>query len=279
MTISTRKRPLVVIAGWLGCRVSQLKHYEALYQSMGFDTFPLVVPTLAVIDRSLEKAATTVPISNIQWPMQQQLCTAPLEKKSTVTEWACYTLQRIHIQQPPYFLFHVFSNGGCFLWETVCRILEQGKRVDTSQELQTLTTNCKGVVFDSCPAWMGDDPAGLWKALQHCSPEDRQEAIDKHGQEPLQHIDARQRNHDYFHYLKTNTMDIPQLYLYSSNDVLSDANHISQVVKERQLRQTQPVLQQVWEESMHCAHMRQHPEDYQGAIKDFVQMVTLQSKL
>jgi Eukaryotic protein of unknown function (DUF829) len=38
MTIQGTRRPLVVLAGWLGGRVSQLKRYEELYQSIGMDT-------------------------------------------------------------------------------------------------------------------------------------------------------------------------------------------------------------------------------------------------
>jgi hypothetical protein len=36
----------------------------------------------------------------------------------------------------------------------------------------------------------------------------------------------------------------------------------------------------VWDQSMHCAHLRQHPEEYRQAIIKFVQLsTTFQSKL
>jgi Eukaryotic protein of unknown function (DUF829) len=269
----------VVLAGWLGCRVPQLKHYEAMYQSLGFDTFPLVVPTLAVIDRSLQQQSPSiiVPADLLSW----QQPPIPPPRQSTVQDWALYTLQTIHNRQPPYYLFHVFSNGGCFLWESVCHILDSRSAVQEEKELQKqLASKCRGVVFDSCPAWMGSDPSGLWKALQHCSTEDRQEAIAVYGQDCLQYVDARQRNHDYFHYLTTNkAVDVPQLYLYSRDDPLSDAAHIDPLIQKRQRNQTQPVLKQAWDQSVHCGHLRQHPDEYREAIVRLVQLATQQSRL
>lgn len=152
--------------------------------------------------------------------------------------------------------------------------------VGAPKDLPSLSANCNGVIFDSCPAWMGDDPTGLWKALQHCSVEDREQAIQLYGDERLRQVDARQRNREYFDFLTTNTLDVPQLYLYSHNDALSDASRIAALVEERQNHQSQAVLQQAWTESMHCAHLREHPEAYRAAVANFVQVVTKQqSKL
>jgi hypothetical protein len=74
-------------------------------------------------------------------------------------------------------------------------------------------------------------------------------------------------------------MDILQLYLYSMNDNLSILTHITNLVNIRRSVQKQPVLQKVWEELTHCAHLLQHPNEYKQAVKEFLIIATLQSAL
>ena len=38
-------------------------------------------------------------------------------------ELAFQVLEQVYTKNPDYYIFHVFSNGGCFLWESTCRIL------------------------------------------------------------------------------------------------------------------------------------------------------------
>jgi hypothetical protein len=325
MTIQGTRRPLVVLAGWLGGRVSQLKRYEQLYQSMGLDTFSMVVSTVAIVDctltmqqeqRQRQLPAFVVSNHHSSSPPVHETPQPPRSLDSTIQDWAWYTLQTIHDRQPPYYFVHVFSNGGCFLWESICRILEQhschGINVqqpddddDKSQNtsplsqnqvqpepvLTQLATTCHGIIFDSCPAWFGADPSGLWTVLQqHCSAEDIQQVMEVFGEDRLRLVPVA-RNQEYFDYLTYNntSMSIPQLYLYSIDDPLSNADSIAKLVQERRKQQLRLVrgrsccpiiLEYVWEQSMHCAHLRQHPEEYRQAIIEFVQLATtFQSKL
>jgi hypothetical protein len=318
MTIQGTRRPLVVLAGWLGGRVSQLKRYEELYQSIGLDTFSMVVSTVAIVDCTLtmqhqqvkEKQQPALIIPNHNWQSPHLHETSPLpppSNNSTIQDWAWYTLQTIHLRQPPYYFVHVFSNGGCFLWESMCRILEEyschgtntqpphespnTSPLSTNQVLQPgplfshLAKTCRGVIFDSCPAWFGTDPSGLWTILQqHCSAEDLQQVVDVFGEARLRRVPAG-RNQEYFDYLThNNSMSIPQLYLYSMDDPLSHAESIAKLVEERRKQQGRSrrcpiILEHVWDQSMHCAHLRQHPEEYRQVIVEFVQLAsTFQSQ-
>jgi Eukaryotic protein of unknown function (DUF829) len=322
MTIQGTRRPLVILAGWLGGRVSQLKRYEELYQSIGMDTVSMVVSTVAIVDCTLtmqqnqrQQNQRGIIFPKHQWTSQSihEMPPAPPSRIGTIQDWAWYTLQTIHGRQPPYYFVHVFSNGGCFLWESICRILEEhtyhGNATNQSPHeppvnttslsqnqhqpdpfLEQLATTCQGVIFDSCPAWFGNDPSGLWRILQqHCSAEDLQQVLDVFGEDRLRRVPAA-RNQEYFDYLIHNTsMCTSQLYLYSMDDPLSHAESIAKLVQERRKqllrlghgsRHSPVILEHVWDQSMHCAHLLQHPEEYRHAIIEFVQLATtFQSKL
>jgi hypothetical protein len=96
-------------------------------------------------------------------------------------------------KNPDYYnMFHVFSNGGCFLWESGCQILLNDKRFqnnrknnDQQQQQQDILTElslkCKGVIFYSCPAWFGSEPAKLWLALQHSTNKEKEDVVSVHG--------------------------------------------------------------------------------------------------
>ena len=46
--MTTKQRPLVVLGGWLGCQLRYLQRYEALYDSLGYETLS-VIPSPQVV--------------------------------------------------------------------------------------------------------------------------------------------------------------------------------------------------------------------------------------
>jgi hypothetical protein len=88
-----------------------------------------------------------------------------------------------------YFLYHGFSNGGCFLWEHLRTMMDDDDTFDDNTTTTiTTTTNTSshfniqsrlwGVVFDSCPAWF-EDVRGIQIALDHRTPNKRQAILTK----------------------------------------------------------------------------------------------------
>jgi hypothetical protein len=269
-------RPLVVLSGWLGCQLPQLQKYEALWQNLGFDTYPMVASTSAVVDACLHlqggvRASVTCDFGSHQIPR-------PPLFHSTVQDWAWHVFQVIEKEQPECFVMHVFSNGGCFVWESMCRIWEQAFKEEAllddavKNSLRKQRDLFKGVVLDSCPAWYGTHPEGLWKVLQTCPQQDLKQVIERYGQESLQHLNLEHclaRNQEYFDYLATDLLNAPQLYLYSQDDLFADATHITALIDKQRQTKTQAIHVQQWETSKHCAHLREHPEDYRQAVQAF----------
>ena len=98
-------RPLVILGGWLGCQRRFLRRYELLYKSLGFDVFSYVPEPHFVVDSCLKARPIQVPEG---WPAQ-----LPGNAKS-MQDMAWDVLGRIYNGQSSVFLFHSFSNGGCF---------------------------------------------------------------------------------------------------------------------------------------------------------------------
>ena len=273
-------RPLVILGGWLGCQRRFLRRYELLYKSLGFDVFSYVPEPHFVVDSCLKARPIQVPEG---WPAQ-----LPGNAKS-MQDMAWDVLGRIYNGQSSVFLFHSFSNGGCFLWEYTRRILDYNESSGCQQPvkgiLRNLMSRIKGVVFDSCPAWFVGSSSALGMALQHCTRMERLDILLRFGPGVF-FYDRRselkkqfQRCQDFFRYLFEDPLDIPQLYIYSKNDDLARFERIKELCLHRKSTQKKPVLIQTWDNSAHCAHLRMHPEAYKQTIEFFTEIMLLRSKL
>jgi Eukaryotic protein of unknown function (DUF829) len=153
-------RPLVVLAGWLGCQPKSLRRYRQLYQQqdLNCDVLLCIAPPSAVVQSvfssstvsssSLDRSLVTAPIG---WPFcyqqqqQQQQQQQSLENNGhppvlsapSMEALAWHILARIDQKQQSSksnnngstsaspIIFHAFSNGGCFVWEKVRAILDE----------------------------------------------------------------------------------------------------------------------------------------------------------
>lgn len=297
-TANRKKKPLVILCGWLGGQLPQLRRYEELWKKLGYATYPLVASTAAVVDACLHlqsdvKILRPLPPKDFSNIVTNNNVLPPPPPpplfQSKMPDWAWHITDIIHQRQPECFVMHVFSNGGCFVWEMMNRLWEHHassstnksddlEDASTAQMLQHQQSICIGVIFDSCPAWFGDNPKGLWAVLQTCPPEDLQAVVELYGEHALQNLDknlCRQRNQEYLDCLAQCAPMIPQLYLYSHDDLFANATYITKLIERRRRKRRQQcsaptIMVQQWERSQHCAHLRKHPEDYQRAIQQFV---------
>lgn len=268
----------MVLGGWLGCQPRSLRRYEALYQSFGFEVVSFIAPPRLVVDATFRSKPIQIPD---QWPAELS------EQPDSMQELAWKVLGRIHNKQSSLYLFHAFSNGGCFLWENLRRILDSSETCQqqpTKDILKNLTWRTKGVVFDSCPAWYGGPSSPLKDALGHCTRTEKLDVLMRFGpgvflKGGFERDRRIQRCHEYLKYLYEDPLDIPQLYACSQNDQLSEFERIDELFRHRRSKQKSPVLQHVWEDSPHCAHLLKHPEEYKQAIEVFTEIALLRSKL
>lgn len=299
-------KPLVVLAGWLGCQVKFLKRYAQLYEGMGFEVLPVVAPPTVIVAATYQGSRTTG-IGGLQHPQQQAQAKGGVD--DSMEALARRLLRRLEdthhshhhhhhhrntetdngLVSPPEIWFQVFSNGGAFLWEEIQRQLLQMREEERDKSVEA---RIRGVVFDSCPAWFGAEFSIVARAvMEHCAEEERASVQAAFGNAVLDGDDAgeesgwkdrrQKRNQEYFEFWEKGALDLPQLYLYSRDDPVCEASRVEALIRHRMLQPglKGPILQQCWDRSIHCAHLREHPDDYERAIRDFIQIASLQSRL
>ena len=250
------KKPLVVIAGWLGCQQRFLRRYKNFYEHLGMDAFTVIAPPLAVVEATLQRSDD---------PTGNQMDAVARD-----------VLNHIEECRPRQVVFHLFSNSGCFLWE---RIRYQ-MAMDPFKAISVF-----GVVFDSCPAWFGTHVSPLPLALHLCSEEEKQLVRHKFGDEIWgqetnhQGQQRKQRSQDLFGFLQRDPLDVPQLYFYCKNDALADFSRIQKLVLLRRHQINRLIVEKQWISSVHCSHILQHTQEYQEILTKFLTMALGRSKL
>lgn len=293
--MSPTQRPLVVLAGWLGCQKHSLKRYEQLFASKGFDVLSEVAtPTMVVeacFPKTMPPPALKIPKG---WPNHS--ATTP---QGSMQDFTWDILRQIYQRDPSYFIFYAFSNGGCFVWEQMRGILNlvgatsttmdddnprnDGTKLIRNEEehraLQTLQTKTAGVIFDSCPSF---DLVKVSHALAYCTPYERLEIAKGHGLDiaffpswlsPSRTATAEARGKVYGKTLLEDTSTTPQLYIYSQSDSLIPATTIDELVDfRRQLVGKDRIFRRKFVTSRHCAHFIDNKEEYAESIESFLQV-------
>jgi pimeloyl-ACP methyl ester carboxylesterase len=274
-------RPVVVLAGWLGCQRKALRRYEQLYRQLGFDVlFHIATPT-TIVDYTLHTHPILIPD---QWPLSSS--TTPTPPSMQDLAWQVLgQLHNLHDQQA--WIFHGFSNGGCFLWDQMRRILMEKDAMELPAQyvLNALSCRTKGVVFDSCPAWFAGNPSALRAGLSYCSWQERLDVLLRFGPGVVVYdgrVETQQRNQrcqEFFQWLHEDPLDIPQLYLAGQEDPISDYQHVDELIRHRESVQKSPVMKQIWQSSPHCGHLKAHPKEYTEAIETFAAACLLRARL
>ena len=264
-------RPFVVFLGWLGCQPKNLRRYEALYH--GFEIYARIATPAQVIRATLtlpnDKASLNPPRT---WPYMYSSLV-------TVEDLAWDILAEMDDSEAPVFFFHIFSNGGGFVWEALLRILAESNQFPgpVRQRLCSIEQRIAGVVIDSAPsldfhrlpdalAWVSfrDKVSTLWQA----EPSWLYHWWWKWGTPPLQDF-FRERMQYYVQTWTQNPVAVrlPILFLYSANDPLCSPDAIHSMIQT-----LQPNASGVcWDDSIHCGHLLRHPNAYQVAVTQFVQ--------
>ena len=290
MTLLLPGRPVVVLAGWLGCQSKSLRRYEALYQSFGFGVVSRIATPLMVVTAANGTTTTTTTTT----VCHERPSTRNWQPIQTIQELGWDIIQSLHHSKCSLVIFHTFSNGGCFLWEQVKTILntaaldnnnhDHNDTTTTSIMLRSLHSKIVGVVFDSSPAYFHPkDHDTLDNALQYCHWQERLSITLHQWIHPVSPQDANTRATTYWESMRNDPWEIRQLYLYSKDDALTPYQPLEELIEHRrQLFGTHRILTKSWISSPHCTHLMTHPDDYQEAITSFLHLClyeTSQSKL
>ena len=246
-------RPLVILAGWLGCQPRSLRRYEELYRARGMQVLRYIAPPSAIFQCTLPyyTANHKDTVSQPKYEMDELVdrMLADLEASGCTA-----------------YLFHCFSNGGCFVYERF---------------RQATSKPPAGIIMDSCP---GFQIHRITIALDYCTWTERLQVAWNHAR-----YYARAHNHDtwqphvkrradeYHDNLLNDPWLVPQLYLYSRDDPLMPYDEVAALAKARKERGVD-VHQKLWDNSRHCAHLIDHPEEYEQAVDSFIQQCLLDAR-
>lgn len=258
-TRNPKGRPLVILAGWLGSKRRHLDRYAKLYQSLDFNCIIAIASpsqvVLAATKRYDSDATKELPISD------------------TVQHLARSIINDAYELNPSYILFHVFSNGGAFVWEAV--------RFELMREVMTIESkNVKdklsGIVFDSAPANHSSADDLIYKVLDYCTDDNERLRLYKYldNKNPNEITKRKQRSKDFWTGLQNCSFSVPHLYIFSKDDKLTPHSHLIELIHHRERLTGKMMTRCVeFESSPHCQHFLHHEDDYKAAVMDLITFV------
>lgn len=257
--------PLVILAGWLGCTEKSLERYKKLYRSLGVNDVLVRIPSPTAIVMSALYPPNSLDRNN-QFESMDNVAKEIVEE----LRYKTYT----HV------IIHVFSNGGCFLWEAISELL---KNQQSSTSYATLKAKISGIVFDSAPADFStkNSSALLYKAISYCNERDQlhlktylNDRISQNGVEEEMQL-QQNRAKDFWGRMKCCDLDVnvnvPHLYIFSKDDKLTPYGSLMKLIEHRKVsfdRDQTHVL--MFERSSHCRHLDLHPKDCTASISAFL---------
>ncbi|PIK41799.1 putative transmembrane protein [Apostichopus japonicus] len=241
----SKREPAVILLGWVGCSDKNLAKYSAIYQSKGYTTIRYTAPRSKTFTNPNSLRDIAVKLLDLLFDLG-------LDENPVV--------------------FHVFSNGGIFVYRYCMELLTDGEYPHFMQ------IKLAGSILDSAPS--DPRPQTALKAVYHS----------RHHTPVmttlllmlfytfifiLQFILPRRL----FGFSSLNTLmesieaspsKRPQLFLYSKADNICDYKRIEEVIARRQALGVE-VWQVCWEDSEHVAHFIKHKEEYIDTVLQFVQ--------
>ncbi|KAL7543395.1 hypothetical protein ACHAXR_013321 [Thalassiosira sp. AJA248-18] len=247
------KKPIVVLAGWLGCQPRNLRRYSQMYDHIGWDSLIRIGSPRSVV------AAMT------EGPSYGQ------SSKSEMKHLAINILQELQTKQPPHFVLHIFSNNGCFLWEWMRFLLYENDAPLPSAagyniDIHNLRGKLIGIIFDSAPAHYNGNTDTLQSALHYVSSVTER----NHLMNVTKSLDAqvtKQRFDNFWNSLCNGMIDTPQMHLYSQSDKLASAKQLEKLIayREKNAREGK-IWKHMFEDSEHCCHLMKYPEEYDRSV-------------
>jgi len=284
-------KPLIVLLGWLGSKPRTLNRYVELYDTLGCQVIIRILPPAMVI-HSAHTPLSPLP-RDIDHLLSSSSSAAAIQNHKepcNITDIAVDILQEVTARHYPNFVIHNFSNGGCFLWEKIYQILTsqsqtQGKSPINPKDdrvhgpISTLKEKLMGVVFDSSPAAYHARPNLLDSAIMYVPTLERlqlklQMLTQQWFQGKASMLEtSKRRSMEYWNTMMFDNLNIPQLYIYSTMDHLTDWEELEKLIHHRRGHLGEQMIQSLrFEDSRHCSHLLRHPSEYKQTTQSFLDM-------
>ncbi|XP_058815796.1 transmembrane protein 53-B [Topomyia yanbarensis] len=240
--------PIVLLLGWAGCQDKYLMKYSKIYE-----------------DRGLITIRYTAPVEDLFWKR-----TAMVQ----IGEKILKLIYDMNFDSHP-LIFHVFSNGGAFLYQHIALANRRSKR----------PVQICGMIFDSAP---GDRRVlGLFRAISAILGKEKRcnAVVSAVMAVSLIVLWAVEDTFNYLrnfirplgyevqtnpsHNLKYESNEWPQLYLYSKTDLLIPYTDIEKFAAYRQQCGVD-VRMVCFDRSEHVKHYTRHPQQYVYSVCKFI---------
>jgi hypothetical protein len=271
---SMNQRPVVVLAGWLGCHPRNLRRFVQLYDRLGWDSLVRIAPPESVITATASGPSFKMSGGGDDSHTSSVNTVRPSDasKNIIMERLANDTLQELQSRQTPHFIVHVFSNGGCFLYEWMRYILttKQSSPQHSNIDAHDLKQKLIGLVFDSAPAYYGERTDGLEAALQFVSPAEERDRLIGLAR-ALDPNDVKCRHHQFWTNQSNDATMVPQLYLYSRKDHLTSYKPLEKLIDDKQvlLGGERTVWKHDFVDSDHVGHLLKYPDEYERITAQF----------
>ena len=261
-----RNRPIVILAGWLGCHPKNLQRHVQMYDRMGYSSLIRIGSPDSVVNAMVHGPPS------IHTEIGDTLDNVNGHHNSSELKlFAFSTLQHIQQLKPNHFIIHVFSNNGCFFWEWIRYMLYH-------QSSYNLQYKLIGIIFDSAPAYYFGKIDGLLSALEYVGDKVyRDEMIT--AAKAIDPNRVKRRHKEFWDSLRCDedaSSNIPQLYLYSDCDELASVKHLEKLIAYRQqlTDRKERIHRCKFVGSSHCGHLKKHPTLYENAVQNFLEYCT-----
>lgn len=266
---------VVILLGWWGAQKRNVHKYGQLYQQRNCATI-VGVPDKIVTLR-VDEAALSV---------YAQEC-------AVQTATILRSLENAQ-KRPIPVIFHLFSNGGCFVFEqmellfqkaSVNAVEEESTPKYVYQDLLLVRDRLRGQIFDSSPAYLTAQSGTA--ALEGAFPNVLVASIlkgvllsmhtAKHAFDKLFGIPPRSETF-WNRYLDSNVCR-HQAFVYSSHDRVTDHVQLDELIQARIAKfPDSTIMVKKFDDSEHCTHYPKHKEEYTAFVDEFLDMVASDMK-
>lgn len=269
MTKNYRSRPIVILAGWLGCHPKNLQRHVQMYDRLGYTSLIRIASPESVLHAMVDGP----PVPNAHIDAEVDSNDRNNNKSASEMEHiAINTLQHIQKLQPPHFIIHIFSNNGCFLWEWIRYILF------FHESNYNLQDKLIGIIFDSAPAYFHGKIDGLQSALEYVGNKEQRDKLINMARS-LNPNQVKHRHDEFWNGLRDDTYGsehVPQLYLYADNDPLANVKYLEELIayRRQQISRKERIWSRKFVASSHCGHLKKYPTEYEQFVRGFLEFCT-----
>ena len=259
-------KPLMILVGWLGCKIKYLKRYAELYKSLGYDVVTRIPNPSTVVMASLPSDRIKPPSFFFR----------------SMDQLANDTLDEICSRQCSHMVMQFFSNAGSFLWEAISDKITAAPSTASST---LILGKLVGVIFDSGPVDFSSNDELIYNAIAFCSSGDRKQLDHYLISREIKygfHEETKNRRHrakEFWAKMKNHKILLPHFYICSKDDKLTPYDSLSDLIRHgEKMRGKGLVHSCVFDHSMHCQHLQEYPNEYKKCITMFLDFCQHQHK-